>query len=646
MCGIVAILAYDGSVSRDTLERGMAALHHRGPDGRGRWIAANRHVGLGHARLSIIDLETGGQPIANEDERLWIVVNGEFYDYERARTDLQTRGHTMRTRSDSEIALHYFEERGAHCVHRLRGEFAYALWDERAQTLFAVRDRHGVKPLYYAEHDGCLYLASEMKALIAMGVPTRWDPEAVHFGIGLRPADVTHFEGVHAVPPGYYLVANRRGLRLHRYWDVDYPATDKGATNGSGASIPDVEYISEFRRVLEDSVRTRLRADVPVACYLSGGLDSCAVLGLAQLHRSDPVRAFTLTFDHQDYDEGAIARETAERVGAEFVPVPTDQDDIADHFSDSIYHSEQLCINGHGVAKYLLSRAVRDAGFKVVLTGEGSDEILAGYPHFRRDMLLYDNGGQDRADVERLLAELQATNQVSRGLLMPEGDGAGSPLLRRLLGFTPSWLESQFANFERGRGLYDAEYFRPFADRDLGSFLLDHLDVPDQLEGRAPVHQSLYLWAKTVLHEYILCVLGDRMEMAHSIEGRVPFLDHTVAEQLRDVPLAMKIRGTTEKYILREATRDVITDTVYRRQKHPFLSPPSAHRPEQRLWILVQDTLRSKVVEDVPFLNGRAVEGFLDGLSDADATARTVAEPAIMSLLSTVFLHERLGVGA
>ena len=185
-------------------------------------------------------------------------------------------------------------------------------------------------------------------------------------------------------------------------------------------------HVAEFRRVLEDSVRTRLRADVPVACYLSGGLDSCAVLGLAQLHRSDPVRAFTLTFDHDDYDEGAIAREMAERVGAEFVPVPMKQDEIADNFSDAVYHSEQQCINGHGVAKYLLSRAVRDAGFKVVLTGEGSDEILAGYPHFRRDMLLYDNGGQDPADVQRLLRELEEGNQVSRGLLMPEGQGAGS----------------------------------------------------------------------------------------------------------------------------------------------------------------------------------------------------------------------------
>lgn len=641
MCGIVAAVDFDGSVSPETIDRGIAVLHHRGPDGRGQWVPEHRRVGLGHARLSIIDLETGDQPIANEDERLWLVANGEFYDYERDRKALQSRGHELRTKSDSEIAIHHFEELGAGFVHRLRGEFAFALWDERAHALVAVRDRHGVKPLFYAEHGGCFYLASEMKALFAMGVPARWDAEAMYFGLGLRPPGTTCFSGVHAVPPGYYLILSRRGIQLHRYWDVDYPTA-----NGAVSAVPDREYVAEFRRVLEDSVRTRLRADVPVACYLSGGLDSCAVLGLAQLHCTDPVRAFTLTFDHEDYDEGAIAREMAAHCGAEFVPVPMKHDEIADHFSDSVYHSEQLCINGHGVAKYLLSRAVRDAGFKVVLTGEGSDEILAGYPHFRRDMLLYDNGGQDSTEVERMLRELETANKVSRGLLMPEGPGAVSPLMERLLGFTPSWLETQLSNFTRARALFTPDYFRAFRERDLGSFLLDNLDVRNQLEGRAPVHQSLYLWAKTVLHEYILCVLGDRMEMAHSIEGRVPFLDHTVAEQLRHVPVSMKIRGTTEKHILREATKDVITDTVYRRQKHPFLSPPSAHQPEQGLWMLVQDTLRSKVVEEVPFLDARGVRAFLDGLQGADAGQRTVAEPGLMSLLSTVFLHERMGVAA
>jgi asparagine synthase (glutamine-hydrolysing) len=641
MCGIVAVVAYDGSVSPETVDRGVATLHHRGPDGRGRWIPEHRRVGLGHARLSIIDLETGDQPIANEDERLWLVANGEFYDFERDQRELQERGHRLRTKSDSEIAIHHYEDRGTGFVHRLRGEFAFALWDERAHALVAVRDRHGIKPLYYAEHEGRFYLASEMKALFAMGVPARWDAETMYFGLGLRPPGTSSFAGVHSVPPGYYLIVSERGVRLHRYWDVDYPVA-----NGAAPALSDDEYVAEFRRVLEDSVRTRLRADVPVACYLSGGLDSCAVLGLAQLHRSDPVRAFTLTFDHEAYDEGVIAREMAEHCGADFVPVPMRQDELADHFSDAVYHSEQQCINAHGVAKYLLSRAVRDAGFKVVLTGEGSDEILAGYPHFRRDMLLYDNGGQDPAEVQRLLRELEAANEVSRGLLMPEGDGDVSPLIRTLLGFTPSWLESQLANFHRGRALFDAAYSKPFEERDLGSFLLDNLDVKNQLEGRAPVHQSLYIWAKTVLHEYILCVLGDRMEMAHSIEGRVPFLDHTVAEQLRHVPVSLKIRGTTEKYILREATKDVITDTVYRRQKHPFLSPPSAHEPEQGLWMLVQDTLRSKVVEDVPFLDAGGVSAFVDYIGKADAATRTVAEPALMSLLSAVFLHQRMGVSA
>src|SRR5437667_8366940 len=198
----------------------------------------------------------------------------------------------------------------------------------------------------------------------------------------------------------------------------------------------------EFRHALEEAFRIRLRADVPVGCYLSGGLDSCAVLGLAAKHHSDPIRAFTLTFDHADYDEEREAREMAAKVGAEFYPIPICQDDLADHFADAILQSETLCANAHGVAKYLLSRAVRDAGYKVVMTGEGSDEILGGYAFFRRDMLLYNREGQDPAEVKRLLDDLTRLNPVSRGLLLPDGEAGPLDTVKRVLGFIPSWIET------------------------------------------------------------------------------------------------------------------------------------------------------------------------------------------------------------
>jgi asparagine synthase (glutamine-hydrolysing) len=642
MCGIVALFSRRDPIDAQALERATQRLHHRGPDGQRLWIAPHRRVGLGHARLSIIDLVTGDQPIANEDERLHIVVNGEFYDYERIQRELEQRGHRLRTRSDSEIALHLYEELGTQCLHQLRGEFALVLWDEPNQTLFAARDRFGIKPLYYAQRDGALLLASEAKALFAAGVPARWNSASFLQSTSLLvpPQDGSLFEGVEQVPPGHYLLATGGQLRIVRYWDFDYPLA------GAGRPRTDGEYAEAFRHQLDEAVRIRLRADVPVGCYLSGGIDSCSVLGLAARHRSDPIRAFTLAFDRPEYDESAIAREMAAHAGAEFHPIPIHQSDLADDFADAIWHSETICINAHGVAKFALSRAVRDAGYKVVLTGEGSDEILAGYPHFRRDMLLYDNQGQDPATVERLLDELRSTNPVSRGLLLPDGQGISMASVQRLLGFAPSWMEANSTTAFKLRALFADHFAATAAERDPYRSFFNDLDVRAQLTGRPPVHQALYLWAKTHLPNYVLTMLGDRMEMAHSIEGRVPFLDHHLIELVRELPVAQKIRGMTEKYVLREAARPVLTDTVYHRHKHPFTSPPAALTPDERLHALLQDTLRGQVLRSMPFFDQRKVVALLDRLPTMDDGARTAIDGTLMVILSACMLHHRFALAA
>ena len=294
----------------------------------------------------------------------------------------------------------------------------------------------------YAFHGETLYFASEVKALFAAGVPARWDAESVAQSVECGGHQVrTLYEGVFQVPPGHYLLATDKHMQLIQYWDFDYPKADPKA-----ALRPDADYVAEFRHALEEAVRLRLRADVPVGCYLSGGLDSCAVLGLAARHRRDPIRAFTLTFDRGDYDEEKEAREMAAKAGADFFPIPIRQDDLADHFADAIQQSETFCFNAHGVAKFLLSRAVRDAGYKVVITGEGSDEILGGYAHFRRDMLLYNRDGQDPAKVAALLHDLETLNPVSRGLLLPHGEARPLENVRRA---------------SRLRSLMDRNFLRP-----------------------------------------------------------------------------------------------------------------------------------------------------------------------------------------
>jgi asparagine synthase (glutamine-hydrolysing) len=641
MCGIVGVFSRSHAVSPTVVERATMSLYHRGPDGQRQWISADGKVALGHARLSIIDLTTGDQPIASEDERRRVVVNGEFYGYEAIQRELEGRGHRLRTKSDSEIALHLYEDFGLQCLHHLRGEFALVLWDETRRRLIAARDRFGIKPLFYAWHEDVIYLASEVKALFAAGVPARWDHENVFHAVTMsKHLARTLYDGVFEIPPGHFLLVTEKHLQVNQYWDFNYPKAEEAIPKRT-----DAEYAAEFRHELEEAVRIRLRADVPVGVFLSGGLDSCSVLGLAAKHHPEPIRAFTLTFDQVAYDEGLIAKEMAAIAGAEFYPIAIKQRDLADHFADAIAQSETLCVNAHGVAKYLLSRAVRDAGYKVVITGEGSDELLGGYAHFRRDMLLYNREGQDPEEIERLMTWLEEHNKVSRGLLLPDGEIGPLDGVKRILGYVPSWIETFSTRAVKMRPLFARDFQARYGPLEGKYCFLDDVDVPGQLVGRDPLHQSLYLWSKTALSGYILTMLGDRMEMAHSIEGRVPFLDHRVVELVVSQPANQKIRGMTEKYVLREAVKDVITDTVYRRQKHPFLSPPATLNPDDTFNTYVQEMLRGKALASLPFFDQKRVIELLDRMPGMDEGARTANDQVLMLLVSMCVLQERFGLG-
>lgn len=642
MCGIVALLSKQEPISESSLRRGMDYLKHRGPDGQKFWISPDRRVALGHTRLSIIDIKGGDQPIANQDETLHLIANGEFYDFERIQRDLKRWGYQLKTNSDSEIALHLYNQFGTQCLHHLRGEFAFIIWDERNELLFAARDRFGIKPLYYSTYGDNLYLASEIKALLAVGVPAYWDHESfLQTECNILLPDRTMFANVHQVPPGHFLLASRSGIQMHRYWDFDYPVV-----NDSLSQYTAEDYIEKLRYSLDEAIQLRLRADVPVGCYLSGGLDSSAVLGMAATHSSEPLTAFTLAFDHEAYNEEAIAHETAALTGANLQIIPIRQSDLAEHFTDAIWHCEMLCINANTTAKYLLSRAARDAGYKVVLTGEGSDEIFGGYAHFRQDMLLHNQQGQDKQTVQLLLEELKLKNQVSSASFLLAEDISSQALnsVHNLLEFIPAWMQAGAEGHLKSLSFYSPEFIAQFPQRDVYRIFLNQIDIQGQLKGREPVHQSLYLWSKTILSNYLLRMLGDGVEMAHSIEGRLPFLDHKVVELVCNIPIALKIRGLTEKYVLREAAKPFITNTIYNRQKHPFLAPPSTFKPNGALQQLVQDTLRSSVMSCLPFYNQAAIIQLLDELPTMSENQRASIDSVLMKILSACILQERFGL--
>jgi asparagine synthase (glutamine-hydrolysing) len=643
MCGLIGASLVEPCLTRGQVTGALATIAHRGPDHTGWWYSADRRMMLGHVRLSIIGLDNGNQPLAGEDGKVRCVVNGELYGYRLIRSALQADGRHFATDSDSEIALHLYEQSGDDFVHQLSGEFAIVIADQRRRCLLAVRDRFGIKPLYYTVRSGDVLIASEIKALLALGVPARWDHEAFFAeSHGVRTADRTLFAGIRAVPPGCMLVARDGQVEIRRYWDTDYPTREALAADGRS----EAEIVAGFREVLDNAVTERLVADVEVASYLSGGIDSSAVLGLAQRKLNRPIRAFTIVFGDELYNEERLARQTAEWLGATFVPVPVSQRDLAEAFSDALWHAETLVFNGHGVAKYLLSRAVRDARIKVVFTGEGADEILGGYPPFRRDMLLHNTEGQPPEEVERLLAELDATNQASRGLLTVDGVPApGLDVFGVRLGWTPSAIEA-FSTLAAKMYPFFADAYRvasmranPYTD------LLDTLDVPGRLAGRDPVNQALYIWTLTQLPTFILTVLGDRMEMAHSVEGRVPFLDHHVAEYAAQMPIHHKIRGLREKYVLREAVRDCVLPEVYDRQKHPFLSPPVRDGGDA-LAVFCQDTLRSRCVEDQPFFDPCRVRGLMDQVAAMEPADQTGFQGVVLRIVSTCLLQQRFGLTA
>ena len=641
MCGFVAGLLR-GELEPKRLDRALESLHHRGPDAVGRWISPDRRWFLGHARLSIIGLDNGSQPIANPAGDVQLVVNGEFYGYRAIREQLRAEGCTFKTDSDSEIALHLYLREGMNLGRHLRGEFAAVIADRRNGAMLAIRDRFGIKPLFYTVHEGNVYFASEVKALLALGVPARWSREAVlqecfHF----RPHARSLFDGIFTVPPGHYAIAQRGEVTVYPYWDLAFPTAAEIASDHRS----DAEVIAGFRAVLDDAVRERLVADVEVASYLSGGIDSCAVLGLAQRHMDRPIRAFTLCFEDALYDESELARAQAERCGASFHPVPVPPRALADAYRDAVWHAETPFVNGHGVAKFLLSRAVRDAGIKVVFTGEGSDEMLAGYAPFRRDVLLYNSAGQDPATAARLLAEMRASNRAVPMLVPTENEPI--PLLdtvRRRLGWVPSWIKTFGDLGAQSTTYFSREMAESIAGIDPYELALSRLPIAERLAGRDPLNQALYLWSRIHLPNFILTFLSDRMEMAHSVEGRVPFLDHRVAEYAAGLPIQMKINGMREKHVLREAARDVLIDPVYNREKHPFTTPPAKVGEEDAMLELFGDVFGSSLLDEQPIFDAAAVRALFASLPERTAEQRVGLDGILNRVLSFTLMNERFGM--
>jgi asparagine synthase (glutamine-hydrolysing) len=632
MCGIVAEYHPGGKVDAASLDRALDRLRHRGPDGRGTWLSSDCQIALGHVRLAVIDPGNSPQPIASEDGQIRLVVNGEFYDHDAIRAKLVRKGHRFRTGGDSEIALHLYEEHGLAFLDHLRGEFALVLHDGRRKRLLAARDRFGIKPLCYHHAAGRLLLASEAKALFALGVPPAWDEEAFFQVCGMQyvPPDRTLFAGVRSLPPGHYLLAEDGRVEITPWWDMDHPFEERKSTQ------PFLEQAQGLRHHLDEAVRLRLRADVPVCFHLSGGLDSTSVVALARRHLGRPPVCFTVGFAAAAYDELEMARRSAEHLQAELHAFPLSQADLLEHLSDAVYFSEGLAINSHLPAKYLLAQTIRRAGFKVVLSGEGADEILGGYAHLQQDFLALNAKNQGET------AALRQDNTMMAGIHLPEGEGLCLDAVRNTLGYVPTFLQAKATLGRRLHQVLRDDFLERFSGRDPYQTFLGCFDLAGQVIGRHPVDGASYLWSKSSLAMYILRTLGDGTEMAHAVEGRLPFLDHVFFAQARTLPTNVKIRAGTGKFILREALADLLPDAVRKRTKHPFTAPPLDLSGGGAA--LLQDTLRNRGCRATPFFDPKKMTSLLDRLPSLPERERIATDPVVMLALTACLLQERFGL--
>jgi asparagine synthase (glutamine-hydrolysing) len=611
MCGVAAIWSPSGRADRDRLEAANRALAHRGPDGSGVWLAGDRSVGLAHTRLAVVG--DGAQPIASEDGSVVASVNGEIYcsgGWRALRAELEGRGHRFATSTDSEVLIHLYEERGIDALERLRGELAFALWDRGADRLIAGRDRFGIKPLCYAERCGELLVASEAKALFAMGVPAAWDRAGLEAAVVHQylPPGRSLFAGVRQLPPGHVLIADRAGIRLRRTWDLDYPKyrDDTVITTLSQRDSA----VREVRAVLAESIALRLEADAPIAFHLSGGLDSSAIAGAASA--AGPVDAFAVQFDDAGYDELGAAREVARWSGARLHPVPVSRPAMLEALDDAVVAAETPAINGQLPAKLILNRAIATAGFTAVLGGEGADEVFLGYAHLRAD------AGH---------AAPMFAGEV--GIMAPRAGDAPPPILAERLGQVPGFLTAKVA---LGRRLA-AVMATGVDERRALAALIDAVDL-DQLRGRPAAIRSAYLWTRLALAGYILRAIGDGTEMACSLEGRLPMLDHALFERVRAIDPALVLGGEVAKPILRDAVAGWIPESIRSRPKQPFLAPPLTAGPPRH-----RRRLRERLADAAssPLFDRAAMLDVADRLDPAD-------DPRIAAALSLRALERRFGL--
>jgi len=598
MCGIAGMFGPEAAMTPDR-RRGVLAemcqvIEHRGPDDEGFHIDGGLAIGM--RRLAIIDLFTGQQPITNEDGSIWIVFNGEIYNFQEIRADLLRRGHTFATGTDTEVIVHLYEDEGERCVERLRGMFAFAIWDKRERKLFVARDRVGVKPLHYCVTGDTFVFASEIKSILQHPQVNREvNLEAVSdfLTFGYVPDPASSFKGIYKLPAGHTLTFKDGRLTTRCYWDFEYHQ------NGtSEPARPESYYTERIRELLAESVRLRLISDVPLGAFLSGGIDSSTVVAMMAREMDRPVKTFSIGFTESSFDELHYARITAKHFNTEhheFIVTP----DVCNLVEEIIWHHDEPFADVSSIPTYIVSKMAREH-VTVILSGDGGDEVFGGYERYLVD--------RKREVFERIPGFLRRNLMLKASRAIPRAT-YGKNFLRNVSLDSDSRYVDSISYFDEDakRGLLSADVRRWLAGRNSSDSFKQLLSVPTSSER---LDHLLYLDSKTYLPGDILTKV-DRMSMAHSIEAREPLLDHKLIEFVQTIPASLKLRGSVGKHILKAAVRGLIPDEIIDRQKQGF-GVPIARWFNNELRELLYDTLTDSRTRQRGYFNQSAVGEILD----------------------------------
>lgn len=567
MCGIAGIvnLGHQQPISSYVLRKMVSIQEHRGPDEIGAYLDDN--IGLAHARLSIIDLSEGIQPIYNEDKTLWIIYNGEVFNYPELRQELISRGHKFYTTSDTEVILHLYEERGIDCLNQLNGQYAFAIWNSNNKTLFLARDRVGILPLHYTIQNQRLYFASEIKSIFAnKEIDRSLDYESLDqiFTYWTTLPGKTVFNNIKELPPAHYMLISPQEIKTGKYWDMSFP-NNKETVNRKTDDL-----VNEISDTLMDSVKIRLRADVPVGSYLSGGLDSSALTETVKKNFNNELRSFGIRFENKDYDEGRFQNEMVDFLKINHSEIVASNDAIGANLGNVLWHTEKPLLRTGPIPLYILSGFVNQSGYKVVLTGEGADEIFGGYDIFKeakiRNFWAKDPDSKLRPLLlGRLYPYIFKDDRLKQTLIAFFKNGIDNP------------NDPFFSHNIRWKNTAKIKNFFSDAVKDSNINYNSYAELMKLLPANFfewdTVTKSQFLESLIFLSNYLLSSQGDRVAMAHSLELRVPYLDHRLIELLAKVNSEIKINGLNEKYLLKQVFKNRLPINILKRWKNPYRAP-------------------------------------------------------------------------